>query len=154
MARHETANSTREWTIDGFRAFWAKPDISMVPAIRSTITRGIIGHWPRQIGDILDPDLYLGVITDMLIVYPDWSLAVPELAESGDLHFIRWIATGTDPDGRFESNGCDRVKTNASGQVCENYIFCDHPFFEQISASRGANKLRSLERSWSITVSS
>jgi hypothetical protein len=63
-----------------------------------------------------------------LIVCPDWSLAVPELAESGDLHFIRWIATGTGPDGRFEFNGCDRVRTNASGQVCENYIFCDHPF--------------------------
>src|SRR5258708_241097 len=101
----------------------------------------------KPIGDILDPDLYLGVIADMLTVCPDWSLAVPEFAESGDLHFIRWIATGTGPDGRFEFNGCDRVKTNASGQVCENYIFCDHPFFEQISASRGANKLRSLPRS-------
>ena len=145
LARHEIVNPTRGWTIDGFRAFWAKPDISTVPAIRSRITSDIIGHWPRPIGDIHDPDLYLGVIADMLTVCPDWSLAVPEFAESGDLHFIRWIATGTGSDGRFEFTGCDRVKTTASGLVCENYVFCDHPFFEQISASRGANKLRSLD---------
>ena len=145
LARHEIVNPTRGWTIDGFRAFWAKPDISTVPAIRSRITSDIIGHWPRPIGDIHDPDLYLGVIADMLTVCPDWSLAVPEFAESGDSHFIRWIATGTGSDGRFEFTGCDRVKTTASGLVCENYVFCDHPFFEQISASRGANKLRSLD---------
>jgi len=144
MTRYEIVNSSRGWTIDGFRAFWAKPDISMVPAIRNRITGDIIGHWPRPIGNVRDPDLYLGVIADILNVCPDWSLAVPEYAESGDLHFIRWIATGTGPGGRFEFNGCDRVKTTASGQVCENYIFCDHPFFEQVSASRGANKLRSL----------
>jgi hypothetical protein len=144
MTRHEIVNSSRGWTIDGFRAFWAKPDISMVPAIRSTITSDIIGHWPRPIGDVRDIDLYLGVIADILDVCPDWSPAVPEYATSGDLHFIRWIATGTGQGGRFQFNGCDRVKTTASGQVCENYIFCDHPFFEQISASRGANKLTSL----------
>jgi hypothetical protein len=78
MTRHEIVNSSRGWTIDGFRAFWAKPDISMVPAIRSTITSDIIGHWPRPIGDVRDIDLYLGVIADILDVCPDWSLAVPE----------------------------------------------------------------------------
>jgi hypothetical protein len=146
MAQNQTSDLTSGWTVDRFRAFWGKPDISMVPAIRSRITSDIIGHWPRQIGDILDPDLYLGVIADILTVCPNWSLVVPEYARSGDLHFVRWIATGTGPDGRFEFNGCDRVKTTATGQVCENYIFCDHPFFAQISPSRGATKLKSLAR--------
>jgi len=44
MTRYEIVNSSRGWTIDGFRAFWAKPDISMVPAIRNRITSDIIGH--------------------------------------------------------------------------------------------------------------
>jgi hypothetical protein len=146
MTQHEMIDLSRGWTVEGFRAFWAKPNISTVPAIRNRITSDIVGHWPRPIGDIRDPDLYLGVIADILTVCPDWSLAVPEYAESGDLHFIRWIATGSGPGGRFQFNGCDRVKTTANGQVCENYIFCDHPFFAQISAPRGAAKLRSLDR--------
>jgi hypothetical protein len=145
MAQHEIATLTRGWTIDGFRSFWAKPEISLVPAIRGRITDDIIGHWPRPVGDIADPDLYLGVIADILTLCPDWSLAVPEYARSGNLHFIRWVATGTAPAGRFEFNGCDRVRTSANGQVCENYIFCDHPFFAQISASRGSDRLKRLD---------
>ena len=144
MRRHDIARSIRPWTIERFRAFWAKPHIVMVPAIRSTITSDIVGHWPRPIGDISDPDLYLGVIADILTLCPDWSLSVPEFVESDDLHFIRWVATGTGPDGRLEFNGCDRVKTTTSGQVCENYIFCDHPFFQHVSAFRGVDRLREL----------
>lgn len=132
------------WTIDLFKAFWARPRLSVVPGIRSRITGDIVGHWPRSIGRICDPDLYLGVIADILTVCPDWSLAVPEHARSGDFHFIRWIATGTGPSGRFEFTGCDRVRTNASGKVAENYVFCDHPFFSGISAERGMRALKRL----------
>lgn len=141
---HNPAMSVGGWTIDLFKAFWARPRVSVVPGIRSRITGDIVGYWPRPIGRISDPDLYLGVIADILIACPDWSLAVPEHARSADFHFIRWIATGTGPSGRFEFTGCDRVRTNASGQVAENYVFCDHPFFSGISVERGANALKKL----------
>jgi hypothetical protein len=102
MDQRGIANLTGGWTVDLFKAFWAKPDISMVPSIRGRMTDDIVGYWPRPIGTIQDPDLYLGVIADILTVCPDFSLAVPEYAQSGNLHFIRWIATGTGSDGRFE----------------------------------------------------
>src|SRR5882672_1006682 len=115
----------RRWTVEGFRTFWAKPSVSFLPTIRQVATDDIVGHWPRPIGDIADPDLYLGVIADILAICPDWTLAVPEEARSGNLHFIRWIATGTDENGRFEFVGCDRVKLDVNGRVCENFVFCD-----------------------------
>ncbi len=144
MTRHEIVNSSRGWTIDGFRAFWAKPDISMVPAIRSRITSDIIGHWPRPIGDVRDIDLYLGVIADILNVCPDWSLAVPEYATSGDLHFIRWIATGTRSGRPLPIQRLRPRQDHGQRAGLRKLYLLRHPFFEQISASRGANKLRSL----------
>jgi len=133
----------RQWTVEGFRTFWAKPSVSFLPTIRQVVTDDIVGHWPRPIGDIADPDLYLGVIADILTICPDWTLAVPEEARSGNLHFIRWIATGTDENGRFEFVGCDRVKLDVNGRVCENFVFCDHPFFSRVDARRGAKIFRS-----------
>src|SRR5436190_13647607 len=123
MSAAATVLPARQWTIDAFKTFWAKPDASQLPAILSIVTDDIVGYWPRPIGEIRSPRPYLKVIADILTMCPDFSLVVPEHATTGDFTFVRWIATGTGPLGRFEFTGCDRVRTRA-GLVCENYIFC------------------------------
>ena len=144
VTQHTVTTPARQWTVEAFRTFWAAPTISFIPTIRQVVNDDIVGHWPRPIGDIADPDLYLGVIADILTICPDWKLAVPETAQSGNLHFIRRIATGTDENGRFEFGGCDRMKTDAKGHVSENVVFCDHPFFSRIDPHRGAEIVRSM----------
>ena len=76
---------------------------------------------------------YAEVIEDLLLSVPDLSLSVPDYAVAGDLTFVRWVATGTAPDGAFEALGCDRVRVRKDGLVVENYIFCDHPFFSVVA---------------------
>jgi len=49
------------------------------------------------------------------------------------------IATGTGHDGPFEFTGCDRVQTR-DGHVCENYVFCDDPFFVRVAAELGSSR--------------
>jgi len=39
----------------------------------------------------------------------------------------------------FEFTGCDRVKTR-DGHVCENYVFCDDPFFARVAAELGNSR--------------
>lgn len=122
----------RAWSVDSFKAFWVKPQLSQVPNILDVVTPDIVGYWPRPIGTIRDPKRYVDVIAGILTVCPNFSLSIGEHASTGDFHFIRWIAHGTAPEGRFEFTGCDRVQTRG-GQVCENYIFCDHPFFGRVA---------------------
>ncbi len=122
----------RHWSVDSFKAFWASPKLSHVPNILGVVTKDIVGYWPRPIGTIRDPRRYVDVINGILTICPDFSLRIGEHASTGDFHFIRWIATGTGPEGRFEFTGCDRVQTR-DGQVCENYVFCDHPFFGRVA---------------------
>jgi hypothetical protein len=126
---------SRRWSIDGFRSFWAKADPALVPLVREVSTSDIIGYWPRPIGVVRGADSYVKVIDAIFRVCPDLSLTVPEYVQSGDLHFVRWIATGTGPKGRLEFNGLDRVRTTAEGLVRENYVFCDHPFFAEVAAN-------------------
>lgn len=130
----------RGWSVETFRRFWAKPDLAALRAIDRLCTADIVGHWPRPIGLVRGLKPYAEVIEDLLLTVPDLSLTVPEWAQSGDLVFVRWIATGTAPDGqRFEADGCDRVRMRGP-LVCENYVFCDHPFFERV-AERNARRL-------------
>jgi hypothetical protein len=128
------------WSVETFRRFWAKPDIAALRGIDRLCTQDIVGHWPRPIGLVSGLKPYTDVIEDLLLTVPDLSLKVPDHAVSGDLTFVRWIATGTMPDGqRFEADGCDRVRLRGS-LVCENYILCDHPFFVRVgerNARRG-----------------
>ena len=133
MSLATAAQPRRAWSPEGFKAFWAKPDPSLLLGIFEVITDDIVGYWPRPIGTVREPKPYMKVIAAILDECPDFSLAVPEHASTGDFHFIRWVATGTGPDGRFEFTGCDRVCTR-DGLVCENYVFCDHPFFERVAA--------------------
>ena len=118
------------WNVDAFIGFWQKPDISRVIG---SLTEDIVGYWPRPIGTVRSAAPYVDVIAAMMKICPDFSLKVPEYATSGDFAFIRWIATGTGPEGAFEFTGCDRVRTR-HGLVCENYVFCDDPFFARVAA--------------------
>jgi hypothetical protein len=131
----QQASIARGWSIEGFRAFWAKPDLSLVPRVRDITTSDIVGYWPRPIGTVRGAAAYVGVIEAIARLFPDFSLTVPEYARSDDLHFVRWVATGTGRDGRrFEADGLDRLRLRPDGRVCENYIFCDHPFFADVAA--------------------
>ena len=127
-----SAQTAPKWTIDTFKAFWAKPDPAYLPAVAGIVTDDLVGYWPRPIGTVRGRNPYMKVLADILAVCPDFSVAVAEYAASGDFHFVRWIATGTGPDGPFEFTGTDRLRTRA-GLVCENYIFCDDPFFERVA---------------------
>jgi hypothetical protein len=130
MENLRSAQPGRHWSVDAFKAFWSNPDASKVSGV---LTEDVVGHWPRPIGVVHGASDYTQVIETMMKVCPDFRLKVPEYALSGDYAFVRWIATGTGPAGRFEFTGCDRVRTR-NGHVCENYIFCDDPFFAQVAA--------------------
>jgi predicted SnoaL-like aldol condensation-catalyzing enzyme len=82
---------------------------------------------------------YVEVIATLLKVCPDFTARVAETASAGDCTFLRWIATGTGPEGWFELTGCDRMRLR-DGHVCENYVFADHPLFALVAAelTRGA----------------
>src|SRR5262245_21696495 len=118
----------RGWTVDAFKAFWGRPDPAHLPQILAILTDDIVGYWPRPIGVVRGPKPYLRVIEAVLEAAPIFSLVVPEHASSGDFHFVRWVAKGSGPNGAFTFNGCDRLRTR-EGLVCENYVFCDDPFF-------------------------
>jgi hypothetical protein len=130
MKNLQTAEPGRRWNVEKFAAFWAKPDVSRVIG---SLTEDIVGYWPRSIGTIRGAQRYVDVIAAMMRACPDFSVRVAEHATTGNYAFIRWITTGTGPDGPFEFNGCDRVQTR-DGLVCENYVFCDNPFFERVAA--------------------
>jgi hypothetical protein len=130
----QQGTAVRRWTIEGFKSFWAKPDPCLVPLLYDLATSDIVGHWPRPIGKVHGAGSYVPVIDAILRVAPDLSLSVAEYVRSDDLHFVRWIATGTGSTGAFEFDGLDRLRTTADGRVCENYVFCDHPFFVEVAA--------------------
>lgn len=130
MEKLRAAQAGNHWSMDAFKAFWSNPDASKVIG---SLTEDVVGHWPRPIGVVRGASRYAEVIATMLRMCPDFRLKVPEHAATGDFTFVRWIATGTGPNGPFEFTGCDRVQTR-DGLVCENYIFCDHPLFAQVAA--------------------
>ena len=138
----ETATLTRGWSIEGFRAFWAKPDPALVPRIREIATDDIAGYWPRPIGKVQGAIRYIAVIEAILRVCPDLCLTAEDYACAGDLHFVRWVANGSGPDGHFEFNGIDRIRTLTDGRVCENYVCSDGELF-----ARAAAQLRSADGS-------
>lgn len=130
MRNLEAAQPDRRWSVDAFEAFWSNPDSSKVAGV---LTEDIVGHWPRPIGLVRGPSNYTQVIATILKLCPDFRLEVPEHAVSGNLAFVRWVASGNGPEGPFAFTGCDRVEMR-NGRVCENFIFCDHPFFARVAA--------------------
>jgi hypothetical protein len=69
---------------------------------------------------------------DLLTCIPDFRVGLIEYATMGTSLFLRWVARGTSPDGRFEAvwrGPPDR----AHGFVVENLILSDHPIFAAIA---------------------
>jgi hypothetical protein len=122
------ARPDRRWSVDAFEAFWSKPDPAKVAGV---LTRDVVGHWPRPIGLVRGASDYVDVIKAILKLCPDFRLELGEHAVSGNFAFLRWVASGNGPGGPFAFTGCDRVQTR-NGHVCENFIFCDHPFFARV----------------------
>jgi ketosteroid isomerase-like protein len=130
MANKMPAEAGRRWTVESFAGFWKKPDASRVLGV---LTEDVVGYWPRPIGVVRGAPAYVNVIAAIIEVCPDFTVSVAEHAATGDFTFIRWVARGTGPEGRFEFSGVDRVQTR-NGHVCENRIYCDDPFFARVAA--------------------
>lgn len=135
MSSAATISPARRWSPEAFEAFWANPDPANLPGVRSVITDDIVGHWPRPIGVVRGAAAYYKVIESVVTAGPRFTLRIGEHATTGAFTFIRWIATVTENGAIEEFYGCDRVRTRG-GLVCENYVFCDHPFFEKVAERR------------------
>lgn len=133
-ANGRTAAAAPVWSIDGFAAFWARPDARHVPR---AVTTDVVGWWPGSTEPVRGVAAYTQRIADLLAMVPDFRLEVAEHAASGDFTFVRWIARGTADSGPFEFSGVDRVRTRG-GLVCENMIFADHPLLHALAAHSAA----------------
>ena len=122
----------RSWSVEAFGSFWGNPDPVRLQGVKEVITADIVGYWPRSIGVVRGAKNYFEVIDSIVNVRPRFSLKVIESAMTDDLIFIRWIGCIVEGGTTTEFNGCDRVRMRA-GLVCENYVFCDHPFFESVA---------------------
>jgi hypothetical protein len=91
-------------------------------------TPDIVGYWPRTRNPVRGQQAYVRRIVGLLEFIPDFCGELAEYAINGDVIFIRWIARGTGPNGRFEAIGADRLIV-PNGYVAENLILSDHPIF-------------------------
>jgi hypothetical protein len=121
-----TKTVEKGFTIDTFAEFWAEPKLDPED---DNLAEDVVGYWPGRYGKVSGIEEYVGILAKLLDAVPDLTLAVAEHAESGEHIFVRWIATGTGPDGPFEFTGIDRIKV-VDGKVAENYIRFDIAEFE------------------------
>ena len=135
----QTISPERSWSVEAFCEFWRQPDPARAPAVRGIITDDIVGYWPRPIGVARGALAYHKVIESVLTAQPPMKLKIAEHASTGEFTFIRWIGIVTEGGETIEFDGCDRVRVRG-GLVCENYVFCDHPYFEVV-----AKRLREMQ---------
>lgn len=136
-SRGKLAQSRGPFTIDGWKAAWANPSSERVMGrIPLISTPNIAGFWPRTTRPVRGPKEYAQRIVDLLTFIPDFRAELVEHAINGDVIFLRWVAGGTGPDGRFEAIGVDRLIV-PNGYVQENLILSDHPIFEALAKRVG-----------------
>ena len=117
------------WSVDGWQAFWSKPSIEVAMGrVPTVVTPDVTAVWPRVPGLVRGRDEYVRRIVDLLTLVPDLRLELGEHAASGEFVFIRWIARGTGPDGRFEGIGTDRFRLR-DGLVAETLVMSDLAIF-------------------------
>jgi hypothetical protein len=117
------------FSVEGWKAAWADPSPERVRTrIPLIAAPDITGYWPRTTRPVRGPKDYAQRIVDLLTFIPDFRAELIEHATNGDVMFIRWIAKGTGPSGRFEAVGADRLIV-PNGYVAENLILSDHPIF-------------------------
>src|SRR5499426_1034759 len=125
------------FTIEGWKTAWNSPSPERVMArIPLITTPDVAGYWPRTTRPVRGPKEYAQRIVDLITFIPDFRAELVEHATSGDLMFLRWVARGTGPDGRFEAVGVDRLIV-PNGYVAENLILSDHPIFAVIARRVG-----------------
>ena len=125
------------FTIEGWKTVWNGPSPQRVMArIPLITTPDVTGYWPRTTRPVRGPKEYAQRIVDLLAFIPDFRAELVEHATNGDIMFLRWVATGTGPDGRFEAVGVDRLIV-PNGYVAENLILSDHPIFAVIARHVG-----------------
>jgi hypothetical protein len=125
------------FTIEGWKTAWNSPRPERVMArIPLITTPDVTGYWPRTTRPVRGPKQYAQRIVDLLAFIPDFRAELVEHATNGDIMFLRWVATGTGPDGRFEAVGVDRLIV-PNGYVAENLILSDHPIFAVIARHVG-----------------
>ena len=125
------------FTIEGWKMAWANPSPDRVIArIPRITTPDVAGYWPRTTRPVRGPKEYAQRIVDLITFIPDFRAELVEHATSGDLMFLRWVARGTGPDGRFEAVGVDRLIV-PNGYVAENLILSDHPIFAAVAKHVG-----------------
>ncbi|MBL6939988.1 MAG: nuclear transport factor 2 family protein [Alphaproteobacteria bacterium] len=133
MSSAATLVRPQAWSVDLFKAFWGKRRPGQPVSVDSIVTPDIVGCWPRPIGIVRGAVPYGRVIQAVLAVSDDFTLTVPEHAATGEFTFVHWHATGTLDGTRLDFHGCDRIRQQPDGRVSENYIFCDHPYFERVA---------------------
>ena len=117
------------FTVEGWKAAWADPSPARVAArIPLIAAPEVTGYWPRTTRPVRGPKEYAQRIVDLLTFIPDFRAELKEYAINGDAMFIRWVAQGTGPNGRFEAVGADRLLV-PNGYVAENLVLSDHPIF-------------------------
>jgi ketosteroid isomerase-like protein len=126
MAESSATAERAVWSVEGFQAFWSRPDPSLVPAM---LTEDVVGHWPGREEPVRAREDYMACITALLEAVPDVRLEVTEHAQGGDFVFIRWIMRASGEHGPFELTGVDRVRLR-DGRVAENVIVCDTAVFK------------------------
>jgi SnoaL-like polyketide cyclase len=117
----------RTWSVDGFRAFWARPKPEIVPEV---LTNDVSGHWAGRDEPMRGPDDYTRCIAALVAALPDVRLDVAEHAHAGEFTFVRWILHATGRFGPFQLTGIDRMRLR-DGQVAENVIVFDTNTFER-----------------------
>lgn len=124
-----SGHSPERWSIEGYQAFWANPDPSL---IKYVVTDDVLGDWPGDSEPVRGVGDYVSRIEEVLRRVPDLKLEVAEHAQNGDFVFIRWIAKGTGAEGKpFEFSGIDRLRLR-DGRVAENIVRYDSALFDRV----------------------
>ena len=118
---------------DGLQQSSPERVMARIPLIT---TPDVTGYWPRTTRPVRGPKEYAQRIVDLLAFIPDFRAELVKHATNGDIMFLRWVAMGTGPDGRFEAVGVDRLIV-PNGYVAENLILSDHPIFAVIARHVG-----------------
>lgn len=122
-----STNTDLHWSVEGFAAFWAHPDIDLVKAV---LTDDVVGYWSGRDEPVSGTDDYTACIADLLNALPDVRLEVGECAETGPYTFVRWIMHASGANGPFTMTGVDRIRVR-DGKVDENYVIFDTAAFEK-----------------------
>jgi SnoaL-like polyketide cyclase len=126
------------YTHESFAKFWANPKVGIKH--NAELAHGdVVGYWPGSDEPVRGLADYTERLEQVLALVPDIQLEVLEHARNGDVMFIRWQATGTGPNGRFEFRGVDRMLIE-DGLLKENVILFDSAEFNLFILGEGSSQ--------------